>query len=263
MAKTTIPATVVLSLLCMVCGAQAQQSVAGPPRLSLVPAVVSIAATFGRTVRETVTLNNQTESAFPFSMAAEDVITRNGKRFFVPAGETPNSIAASAVFSQRSGYIEALSEKSVQVLLTVPGQTKVRGVVVFFRGRQVQVQSGSVKLNASLGSLITFTLSGDTALAAQPIQIRPSTASENLRVTDVVTNIGTEPVVLDGVAALVDANGSLIARIPFSTVRYMPGERLKMAADYAGSVRPGKYRVICTFTYAGKTLTRMAGFTSK
>ncbi len=128
-------------------------------------------------------------------MAVEDVVVRNGRRMFVPAGETPNSVAASAVFSQRSGYVEPFSQRTVQVLLTVPDGTKVRGVVILFRGRHVATQSG-VTLNASLGSLVTFTLSGDAALAAEPVRVRAGTASENLQIADALANVGTEPVVV-------------------------------------------------------------------
>ncbi len=51
---------------------------------------------FGQGLTQTLTLTNQTARDFAFEMVAEDVIIKDGKRVFVPAGETPNSIAASA-----------------------------------------------------------------------------------------------------------------------------------------------------------------------
>lgn len=250
-----------LALASLFCAAWTYAAAAAP-RLALAPAVIPVTTKFGQTVRESVTLDNQTPTGIPFSMSAEDVLVRNGKRTFVQAGQTPGSIAATAVFSQRSGYIAARSQQTVEVLLTVPVTTKVRGVVVFFRSNRVLTQSG-VMLNASLGALVTFTLTGDVHLDAETPRITPATESENLRISDLLVNTGREPLVAAGVAAILSARGALIARIPFSSTRFMPGERLRLAAEYAGTLRPGRYRAICTFTYSeNDSITRTVSFPS-
>ena len=59
-------------------------------------------------------------------MVAEDVVVKDGKRVFVPAGETPDGIAASAVFSQKSVLVKAFSSASVDLRVTLPPQTSVR-----------------------------------------------------------------------------------------------------------------------------------------
>jgi hypothetical protein len=235
-------------------GSPAQQ-VSSQPSISLAPAVVELHVKPGQTVTQTITLTNGTTQAFGYTMSAQDVTVRGGKRVFVPAGELPGSIAASAVFSRRAGQVGPLSQASVQVLLTFPKRTKLRGVVVFFRNRDIVAPRGGVLLNASLGALITFVASDDFALEARPFVVHPATAAQNLRVTDLLTNTGSEPVVPQGVAAFVDASGALVAKVPFTPARLMPGERSIFSAEYAGRLKPGRYRVICTYSYAGRSQT--------
>src|SRR5579859_7154673 len=76
------------------------------PTLSLTPAVVMARGSFGQSLTQTLTLTNETNVPFNFVMVAQDVTVKDGKRVFVPAGETKNSIAATAVFSQASGTVK-------------------------------------------------------------------------------------------------------------------------------------------------------------
>ncbi|HEX4606451.1 MAG TPA: hypothetical protein VH724_20800, partial [Candidatus Angelobacter sp.] len=90
-------------------GAPGQSPTAAPlptpaekPSISLSPAVVMAKGNFGQGLTQTLTLTNQTARDFAFEMVAEDVIIKDGKRVFVAAGETPNSIASTAVFTQKT-----------------------------------------------------------------------------------------------------------------------------------------------------------------
>src|SRR5215471_5898500 len=67
-----------------------------PPSISLSPAVIMARGTFGQGLTQTLSLTNNTSAEFAFDMEAEDVLIQNGKRVYVPAGETQNSIAATA-----------------------------------------------------------------------------------------------------------------------------------------------------------------------
>ena len=78
---------------------------------------------FSQTLSQTLTLTNQTARDFAFEMVAEDVVIKEGKRVFVPAGETPNSIAASAVFTQKTVLVKPFSAASVDVRVTLPAET--------------------------------------------------------------------------------------------------------------------------------------------
>jgi hypothetical protein len=109
-----------------------------------------------------------------------------------------------------------------------------------------------------VGSLITFILSDNIVVQAEPVRVHAATASENLKIVEALKNVGSEPAVPDGVAAFVDASGVLVAKIPFPSQRLLPGERLEFTAEYAGRLKPGAYHVLCTFSYEGKALTNSA-----
>ena len=97
---------------------------ADKPSISLTPAVVMAKGSIGQTLSQTLTLTNQTARDFAFEMVAEDVVIKDGKRVFVTAGETPNSIAASAVFTQKTVLVKPFSSVSVDARLDAAGGDK-------------------------------------------------------------------------------------------------------------------------------------------
>ena len=223
-------------VLCIVAalltGSVAQTLAQSAPNLSLSPSVVMLKAAFGQTIKQTITLNNGTAQGLDFEMIA--------------------------VFSERSGHVGSGSAQAIQVLLTIPDQTAIRAVAIYFRSRHVVVEHGTVSITATIGALITFLISDDIAVQAEPIRVHAATSSENLKIVEALKNTGSEPVVPDGVAAFVDAGGLLVAKVPFQSQRLLPGERLEFTAEYAGRLKPGAYHVLCTFSYEGKALTNSA-----
>src|SRR6476469_5938104 len=69
--------------------------------VSLSPAVAVVQCKLGQSYTQALTIINQTSQELVFEMVARDLVVRNGKRIFVTAGETPNGIAYSGVFSQK------------------------------------------------------------------------------------------------------------------------------------------------------------------
>ena len=69
--------------------------------LSLSPAVIMAKGTYGQSLTQKLTINNQTPNIFHFEMMAEDIAVRDGKRVFLPAGDMENGIAATAIFLPR------------------------------------------------------------------------------------------------------------------------------------------------------------------
>src|SRR5579864_3865254 len=131
----------------------------GPPSISLSPAVIMARGSYGQGLTQTLTLTNNTSAEFAFEMEAQDVVVQDGKRVYIAAGETQNSIAASAVFSQKQVIVKPYSMVSVDVRLTIPAETKLRAVVALFRGtNRLPTSSSAVGMTASLGALITFNL---------------------------------------------------------------------------------------------------------
>jgi hypothetical protein len=241
--------------------AKKEASESRPPSLSLSPAVVLARGAFGQSLSQTLTITNDTTSEFAFEMAAQDVVIKDGKRIFVPAGETARSIAATAVFSQKSVVVKPFTSASVDVRFTIPEETNIRAVVALFRGtNRISSASGAVGMTASLGTLITFNLTPNVNVKPEPIQVVPATEAANLAVSEWMTNSGTEPILPEGVAAVLNSKGALVGKTTFPVQRLLPGERLEFKAEYPDQLEPGTYKVLCSFQFEGKTLTTDGSF---
>ena len=231
--------------------------------ISLSPSVVMLTGQPGQAHRQTLRLTNHTSRELAFRLEAQDVVADEGRRAFVAAGERPGSIAATAVFSPKEIVIAPGAVGTADVTLTMSPGSSIRGVAAIFRGQTVIGSQRGVAMTASLGSLITFTLSGETRIEAGAAEVSEQTETRNLAVTEWVTNVGTEPVVASGAAALLNDAGALIGKIPVEPQRLMPGERLAFKAEYPELLAPGRYRAIFSLEYddhARKVLTRAAEF---
>src|SRR5579862_1061249 len=124
--------------------------------IALSPAIIMVRCKPGQSTTQVLTIVNHTANEVSFKLATEDVVVREGKRSFSPAGHIANGIAANAVASPASVSVKAGEEASVQVTFTLPPETEQRAVATFFRSRVVSAANGAVGLGASLGTLITF-----------------------------------------------------------------------------------------------------------
>ena len=231
--------------------------------ISLAPSVVTLAGQPGQAYRHTLRLTNHTTRELSFRLEAQDVVADKGRRTFVNAGERPDSIAATAVFSPKEITIAPGAVGTADVTLTVPGGTAVRGVAAIFRGQTLVGNQRGVAMTASLGALITFTLSGSIHLDASAPEVSDQTEASSLSSAEWVTNVGTEPVVASGAVALLNEAGTLVGKIPVEPKRLMPGERLSFSAEYPTVLTPGRYRALVSLEYDDqdrKVLTRMADF---
>ena len=117
-----------------------------------------------------------------------------------------------------------------------------------------------VSAQAEIGAVVDFSISEGVKLEIVTPQVAPQTATTNATVTEELANIGPEPVIVRGVAAILNQPGKLVGRAVFEQRRLLPGERNTLRANYAGTLPPGKYRVLCSLEYAGKAITRTAEF---
>jgi hypothetical protein len=225
--------------------------------LSLSPAVVMLHGDHGQSTTQTLRIVNGTSRTFSFDLVAEDVVAHDGERKFVAAGMTPGSIAATAVFSQSHIDVPAGETAAVDITVTLPPSTQQRAIRALFRGTN-RVMSGKVPMLASLGALLTFSVSNEVVLSADPLVLRPQSATANLGVSHACKNAGSEPLVAKGVMAIVDARGALVGRTSLQPHRLLPGESAELGGEYAGELDPGKYRVLVTYDFEGQTLTRSA-----
>lgn len=225
--------------------------------LSLSPAVVMLRGEHGQSTTQMLTLLNGTSRAFSFDLAAEDVVIRNGKRVFADAGSIPGSIAATAVFSQKHVDVQPGQTANVTITVTLPPATPQRAIVAMFRGTNT-VMSGNVPMSASLGTLLTFSVTDKLELTASPLDVHPQSATANLGFVQACTNSGREPFVAKGVMAVLDGRGTLVGKAELQPHRFLPGESAQLGGEYPGELAAGKYRVFVTYDYDGKTLNRSA-----
>jgi hypothetical protein len=253
-------------VLAQIGGSLAGQTAAtSDPRggISLSPSVVMLSGQPGQAHRQTLRLTNHTSRELAFTLEAQDVIAEEGRRTFLAAGDRPGSIAATAVFSPKELVIAPGAVGTAEVTITMPASSSIRGVAAIFRGQTVVDSQRGVAMTASLGSLITFSISDDTRLEAGTPEISNQTDASNLTLTEWVTNVGAEPVVAGGAAAVLDAAGTLVGKIPVEPQRLMPGERLAVKAEYPALLSPGRYRAVLSLEYddhARKVLTRATEF---
>ena len=222
--------------------------------ITLWPAVIPLEGSRGQSTTQVLTLKNDTDLPLEFVMEAQDVVVRDGARVFVEAGELADSIAATAVMTPRQLQVDAHSNATVTVTLTLPAEMRHRAAVVFFRGTSL-VPAGNRQARLSLGSLFTFTGSDRVSVALRALTAEPPTATDNARLESTLVNDGDEPVVPSGMAVILDAAGRLAGKAAFPARRLLPGETLTLAADYPGELPPGAYRVVATFDVAGRATT--------
>lgn len=232
-------------------------SAADDGMLSLSPAAVMLRGDFGQSTTQTLTLHNGTSRVFSFDLVAQDVVVRDGKRAFAEAGSIPGSIAATAVFSPKQVNVAPGGIAAVTITVTLPPNTPQRAIVALFRGTNT-VMSGHVPMTASLGTLLTFSVSDDVQMTVSRFEVRPQNAAANLGVGGTCTNTGREPLVAKGVMAVLDARGSLVGRSELRQQRLLPGESMPIAGEYGGELAPDRYRVFITYEYEGRSLSRSA-----
>lgn len=253
-----------LLLALAVTSAYAQSPAAEPPphpTLTLTPSVVMAKLKPGEGWTHTLRMTNGTSSAFYFDIEVRDVVVKDGKRTYVRAGETEASIAATAVATPRSVTVPPQGEGSTTVTLTVPQQTTIRAVVIYFKGRMdASKDSKAVGLAASLGSLVTFELSDDYAIKAEAFSTTPQTDTANQVISHELFNSGSEVVVPQGATVIIDDSGRSAAKATFPAQRLLPGERLTYSATSPLQLKPGHYRAISSFEFGSHVVTASGEF---
>lgn len=234
-------------VLLVLCGGSAAAG-----SLTLSPAVVPLGGQLGQSTKQQLTLFNGTDQALAFELQARDVVVRDGKRVFVEPGEIAGSVAATAVFSIRQLTLAPGQQQSVDVTVSLPQQMKHRAVVILFQGTTKIGGSTTV----SIGSLLTFEISGKTSVAPGDLRATPPTLSRNAEISLPVVNDGAEPTIVRAAIALVDATGGIRGKLMLQPTRLLPGEQTTLRSDYPGVLAAGGYRVIATVQSGKRSWTR-------
>lgn len=225
--------------------------------LTVSPAVITLKGAYGQSTTQRVSMTNGTSQPFSCEVVVEDVVVRSGHRAFAPAGVTAGSIAATAVVSPRTLTLAPGQTGVVNVTLTVPQDTPQRAVTLLFHGTKKLLVNGAPML-ASIGSLLTFSLSSDVALGTGEMNVTPPTASKLAAFAQTAVNRGREPLVARGMVAILDAGGALVGKSSLDPRRLLPDEQTEFRAEYPGDLKPGHYRVMLTYGFEGQTLVRSA-----
>ncbi|HEV3329886.1 MAG TPA: hypothetical protein VG096_02825 [Bryobacteraceae bacterium] len=236
-------------------------SEASHPTVALAPAVVMLHGKPGQSATQTLTISNQLPVALRFEIEAQDVVVREGKRVFVPAGQIPLGIAAQVVAAPASVVAPAGQSASVNVTLTAPLDTSQRAIVVFFKAKVADPEKETLGFAASLGALITLNLTDAVRVVSGPMAITPQTASANVTLSEELENTGAEPVVPKGAVAILDQRGKRVAKATFDPRRLLPGEKGTFSVSSPTLLSPGHYRTLSSFEYEGKVLTNAGEFT--
>ncbi|MGZ6124250.1 MAG: hypothetical protein ACXWLR_04775 [Myxococcales bacterium] len=225
--------------------------------VSLSPAVIQLRGEPGQSTTQTFTMVNATSIDLSFKLEAKDVLVRDGRRLFVEAGELPGSLAATAVFSPQEVVVGARQQRSVEITVTSPRSPKPRAILALWRGT-TRLPQGSQSATVSLGALLTFAFSDQVSLAPGPLVVHPQSASANATFEQSMENDGSEPLVERGMAVILNGAGAIVGKALFEPRRLLPGERATVRTEYGGVLRPGRYRVLSTLEYEGRTHTRSA-----
>jgi hypothetical protein len=236
------------------------QSKPSNPSLALSPGVIMVNAQPGASSSHPMTMTNLTPVRFKFVLEAFDVVIRDGKRAFVPAGETEGGIARSAVFDPPVIELNPGDSAQVKVTLTIPSEPKVRAVVAIFHGQTAFSGKGTMMVTGSLGTLITYNLSKQIEVHAAAPTIIPQTENSNLTVSQELENDGSEPVVPKGTLAILRSSGELVGRVVIEPRRLLPGEKFDCAVEYPHNLQPGKYRAMVSLEHEGGVQTSSTEF---
>lgn len=244
-----LPLLVVNGVALLVMHSRAARAANAVEGISLSPSVVMLKGTPGQAHRQALHLTNATEHELTFDLIAEDIVA-NGERIFLRAGERADSVAATAVFTPRTLVIPAGETGTAELTITVPLGTAVRAIAAIFRSHTPATVREGVGVTASLGTLLTFELSNDARLETSPVSVSGQTETTNLRFTQSAVNTGAEPLYFGGAVAVLDARGTLVARMPVDAQRLLPGERIQFHADYPTLLAAGRYRAVFSLEYA-------------
>ncbi len=227
--------------------------------ITVSPAALSLKGHAGQTSTQNFKLSNLTDSPCAFTIDVTDVLVEDGKRIFIPAGHSAGSIAALSVLPITHVELQPGQATVVPVTFALPAETRIRAVAVFFRGQPTKSAYGP-KIHLNLGAVVDFSTSENVKLDIVVPHVAPQTATTNTTFAEDLANVGLEPVIVKGVAAILTQPGKLIGKAVFDQKRLLPGERNTLHASYAGVLPPGKYRLLCSLEYAGKAVTRVTEF---
>ncbi len=138
------------------------------PSLTLIPTMILDGTQPNQSSTHTLVVHNRTPFEMAFAVEARDLVTQKGKPVYLNPGQAEGSVAATIVYSTRTLEVKPMQSASLEITLTMPDHTAVRGVAILLNSRSGMSQGEAGSLSASLGSFITWAGNGNPA--GPPVQ---------------------------------------------------------------------------------------------
>lgn len=246
--------------LCIALVVVAAQFAAAQGTISVSPAALSLRGRPGQTSTQHFRISNLSSLPYAFKVDITDVVVENGERKFIVAGKIGGGIASRAFAPSEQLVVAAGQDAVVPVTFVLPPEPVVRAVAVFFRGAPVDAPNHGPRIQLNIGAVVDFSITDRVLINASQPQIALPNSAQNLLITESLSNVGYEPFIARGMAAILGDGGKIVAKAAFSSKRLLPSERNALTAEYPGTLQPGKYRALCSVEYSGKTITRETEF---
>lgn len=244
-------------LLCSASLSRAQQNSVG-----VSPASIDAKVKRGSTYTQIYTLFNNTSERLRFSCSVLDYwYDENNRRVTSRPGTLPHTASLWVQFSPSELIVEPKSSANVKVIITVP-LTANGGYYTMpvFEAMPVKDEAKSArttdeKATASIGIrfrglIMLATLdANEYNIEVMGGVVAPPTESSPLAVDIDVRNRGTVHARVQGNFAILNERGELAGRGKLEGSRFLPGQRNILKAAWAGTLTPGKYTALVTFSY--------------
>jgi hypothetical protein len=237
--------------------ARAQQNSVG-----ISPVSIEAKVKRGATYTQAYTLFNNTSERLRFSCSVLDYwYDENNRRLTGHPGTLPHTASPWVQFSPSEIVVEPKSSATVKVIITVPlgahGGYYTMPVFEALPVKDELIAAGSTE-NSSRAS-IGICFRGLIMLATEDANeydievmggvVAPPTDATPLEVDIDVRNRGTVHARVQGDFAILDEKGALAGRGRLESTRFLPGQRNILKAAWAGTLAPGKYTALVTFSY--------------
>lgn len=141
--------------------------------LNLSPTMAVVQVESGGDASSQFLLTNNTKSELTFEIEALDMVVREGKSVFVSPGASSNSIAATAVLSQKYLNSKPGEKTSLTVTFSIHPQTGSRGVLILLKGTDKATFGGNTTLTPTLGAFVAVVEAVDKGSSASGVEPGP------------------------------------------------------------------------------------------
>lgn len=188
----------------------------------------------------------------------------DGEKEFAPPQTFPRSAAGWISVFPATLELPPRGRGSVEYVIRVPKDRPLDGgyyAVLFFEsviGEQpaesTAERSAKVQFAARLGSLFMIDVNATVKRQARllSVSIAPPGASSPLAIRAQFANDGNTVLRCDGFFHLMSAGGLVAARGQLPARYVWPGERVPVAAEWAGAPAPGSYTTVLTYDCGGE-----------